>query len=70
LTFSKKGLLLLVGDYYIHLVLHEKDFGWIACWALNPKVMGLLWLMASVTSEGNAFWLKASIIGERGPYHF
>jgi hypothetical protein len=59
LDFSKlgaMGLLLLVGDYSIRqLVLHEKDFGWMAFWELNPEVLGSLWLMAFVTWRGNHF---------------
>jgi hypothetical protein len=53
LTFSNKGLLLLVGDYPIRqLVLYEKDFGWITLWELNPQVLGSLWLIASATWGG------------------
>jgi hypothetical protein len=50
LTFSNKGLLLLVGDYPIRqLDLYEKDFGWMPFWELNPEVLASLWLMASAT---------------------
>jgi hypothetical protein len=53
LTFSNKGLLLLVGDYPIRqLVLYEKDFVWMVFWELNPEVLGSLWLMASATWGG------------------
>jgi hypothetical protein len=53
LTFSNKGLLLLVGDYHIRqLVLYEKDFGWLTFRELNPEVLVSLWLMASKTFAG------------------
>jgi hypothetical protein len=53
LYFSKKGAILLVGDYPIRqLVLYEKDFGWMVFRELNPEVLGSLWLMASATWGG------------------
>jgi hypothetical protein len=65
LTFSDKGLLLLVEDCSIRQrVLCKKDFGWIALWGLNPEVMGSLWLMASTTSA------EGPMIGEGGPCPF
>jgi hypothetical protein len=56
LTFSDKGLLLLVGDCPIRQrVLCKKDFGWMAFWGLNPEVLGSIWLTASATWGGNHF---------------
>jgi hypothetical protein len=50
LTFSNQGLLILVGDCPIwQLVLCEKDFGSLG---VEPRVFGLLWLMASATWGG------------------
>jgi hypothetical protein len=55
-TFSNQVLLLLVEDYPIRqIVFCEKDFGWMALWELNPKVLGSLWLMASATWGANHF---------------
>jgi hypothetical protein len=56
LTCSNEGLLLLVrGDPIRQLVLHERNFGWMDVWELNPERLGSLWLMASATWGGNHF---------------
>jgi hypothetical protein len=37
LTFSDKGLLLLLGDHPSRQrAVYDKDFGWMAFWKLNP----------------------------------
>jgi hypothetical protein len=70
LTFSDKGLLLLVGDCHIRQrVLCGKEFGWMALWVKNPEILGSLWLMASAIS-GKSLQLKASMIGEGAPCPF
>jgi hypothetical protein len=58
LTFSDKGLLLLVGDCPImQRVLCKKDFGWMALWGLNREPLGSLWLMVSAT-WGEITWAE------------
>jgi hypothetical protein len=67
LTFSDKGLLLLVGDRPIsQRVLCKKDFDWMALWGLNPEVLGSLWLMASATWGGNHFSWRPPWLGKAG----
>jgi hypothetical protein len=51
-------------------VLHEKNFGWMDVWELNPEGLGSLWLITSTTCGGEPFWLKTSIIGVGGPCPF
>jgi hypothetical protein len=70
LTFSNKGLLLLVGDYsFRQFVLCEKDFGWMFFWEFNPECSDRfgwwpLWL------REKSLRLKASMTGEGGPCPF
>jgi hypothetical protein len=68
LTFSDKGVLLLVGDSPIRQrVLCKKDFGWMAVWVLNPEVLGLLWLVVCATwgeitsAEGLHDWGRRAV---------
>jgi hypothetical protein len=36
----------------MHLVLYEKDFGWMPFWELDPEVLGSLWPKATATWGG------------------
>jgi hypothetical protein len=44
---------------------YEKDFDWMACWQMDPEVLGSPRLKASAFG-GKSLWLKASVIGKGG----